>query len=543
LRGEPRVLPVGDGAAAVELGSAIDPAINARVRALDCALQARPFPGLRETVPTYRSLLVLFDRDRTSFEDVRAAVLERLPPPGHEPAPGPVKPIPTVYAGELGPDLAALAAARGLTEAEAIALHASSDYTAFMLGFVPGFAYLGLLPERLASPRLTTPRVRVPAGSVGIAGRQTGVYPVASPGGWNLIGRTSLSFFDAFADPPSLILPGDRVRFVPVAELPAAAGPSSRTRASSGAPAAIEVLEGGVLTTVQDGGRFGHRRLGVTWAGPMDAASHQAANALVGNPEDAAALECTVAGPALAFLAPIHFAVTGADLGPLLERSDLGAWPVPLGVRVFARPGNVLRFSGRRSGCRAYVGFAGGLDVPTVLGSRATDLGSGFGGLEGRALRPGDRLSLGAAPSSRASALGRHAPDISPSGSVRIVFGPQDDHFSPETRALFLSETWQVLTTSDRVGCRLSGRRLEHRGAAEIVSDGMVMGSVQVPPDGQPIVMMADAPTTGGYPKIATVVSADLPKLAQLLPGEGRVSFEASSVGDAWGMASTPSRP
>jgi KipI family sensor histidine kinase inhibitor len=519
----------------VELGDSIDPAVNARVRALDRALQDRPFPGFREAVPTYRSLLVFFDAERAAFEDVRAAVLDRMPPPGDEPAPGPVRRIPTVYGGEHGPDLARLAAARGLSEAEAIAIHASSDYTAFMLGFVPGFAYLGLLPEKLATPRLPTPRVRVPAGSVGVAGRQTGVYPVASPGGWNLIGRTSLVFFDVAADPPSLVCPGDRVRFVPVGELPPASGPASAhrldpsyRRASSPRPAAVEVLEGGVLTTVQDAGRFGRRSLGVTWAGPMDAASHRAANALVSNPPEAAALECTVSGPSLAFLSPVHFAVVGADLGAVLERSDLGPWLVPLAVRVFARPGNVLRFTGRRSGCRAYVAFAGGVDAPLVLGSRATDLGSGFGGFEGRPLRAGDRLSLGSA---RAAASlpppGRPAPHVSSTATVRVVWGPQDDHFTPESRARFVSEQWRVLTTSDRVGCRLGGQRLEHRGAAEIVSDGMAMGSVQVPPDGQPIVMMADAPTTGGYPKIATVLTAELPKLAQLLPGEGRVAFEA----------------
>src|SRR5262249_5263331 len=278
----------------------------------------------------------------------------------------------------------------------AIALHAGREYTAFMLGFKPGFAYLGLVPEALATPRLATPRVRVPAGSVGIAGRQTGVYPVASPGGWNLIGRTSLAFFDALAERPSLIEPGDRVRFVPTAELPpdgrSSSGPDERSRdGRTLAPPAIEVLEGGVLTSVQDGGRFGLRRLGVTWAGPMDPAAHGAANAAVGNPPEAPALECTVAGPALAFLAPVYFAIAGADLGATLERSALGAWPVPCGIRVFARAGNVLRFTGRRAGCRAYVAFAGAIDVPSVLGSRATDLGSGFGGVDGRPLRAGDR--------------------------------------------------------------------------------------------------------------------------------------------------------
>jgi biotin-dependent carboxylase-like uncharacterized protein len=263
----------------------------------------------------------------------------------------------------------------------------------------------------------------------------------------------------------------------------------------------------------------------------MDARSLAAANRAVGNPPGAAALECTVSGPALAFLVPLRFAVAGADLGALLERADLGPWPVPLGASVLARPGNVLRFAGRRSGCRAYVALRGGIDVPAVLGSRSTDLPSGFGGLLGRALRGGECIAVAAAAGGAApleSRPERHGT----SATVRVVLGPQADHFDRETTARFLSSPWRLGSTSDRVGCRLEGEPLRHRGSAEILSDGMVAGSIQVPPDGLPIVMAADGPTTGGYPKIATVLTADLPLLAQLVPGEGEVRFEAVCVED-----------
>jgi antagonist of KipI len=170
----------------------------------------------------------------------------------------------------------------------------------------------------------------------------------------------------------------------------------------------VEVLEPGLLTTVQDAGRAGHRRVGVSGAGPVDARAHAAANRAVGNPPQAAALECTAVGPALAFRAPLRFAVAGADLGAVLERADLGRWPVPLGAGVLARPGNVLRFTGVRSGCRAYVALRGGIDVPVVLGSRATDLASAFGGLAGRALAASDRLGVCAA------AVGGASPRESP---------------------------------------------------------------------------------------------------------------------------------
>jgi biotin-dependent carboxylase-like uncharacterized protein len=230
----------------------------------------------------------------------------------------------------------------------------------------------------------------------------------------------------------------------------------------------------------------------------------------------------------LRFLSATHFALTGADLGAVLYRHDLGAWSVPLGMRVLARPGNELVFTERRRGCRAYLGVTGGLAVPRVLGSRSTDLGSGFGGLGGRALRSGDRLSLGAAQS-RPPALEQWRPPLNVPGPVRVrvVPGPQHDRMEAASLTRFFSESYAVGAASNRLGCRLAGPRLEAVGSAEIVSDGMLPGSIQVPPDGQPIVMLADGPTTGGYAKIATVVSEDLPKLAQLVPGLDEVRFEA----------------
>jgi KipI family sensor histidine kinase inhibitor len=557
---QPRLLPVGDAALSVEFGDAIDPALNARVRGLDRALRDRPFPGFREAAPTYRSLLVLYDPRAVSFAEACAALGALADAAPAADLAGRLVTVPTRYGGDDGPDLAEVARAHGLTEAAAVAAHSSHEYTAFMLGFMAGFAYLGRVAAALETPRRPTPRLRVPAGSVAIAGRQTGIYPATSPGGWNLIGRTSVRLFDPLADPPSLIQAGDRVRFVPVDELPPPAAPTALPPPAR-APA-LEVLEPGLLTTVQDRGRPGWRRAGVGGSGPMDGPALGAANHAVGNAAGAAALECTVAGPRLRFLATTRFALVGGDLSAVLHRDDLGAWPVPLGAAVLARAGNVLAFGARRSGSRTYAAFAGGIDVPEVLGSRSTDLTAGFGGLGGRALRSGDLIALGGRGANdvepRQRDLARVDPHSATSGgpggagepprlderagihsaraddaTVRVILGPQDDHFGPEALAAFLGETYTLAPESDRVGCRLQGPRLAHRGVAEIVTDGMVPGCVQVPPDGQPIVMMAGGPTTGGYPKIATVVSADLPALAQLLPGEGRVRFRAVSVEEA----------
>ncbi|MBN1247493.1 MAG: biotin-dependent carboxyltransferase [Anaerolineae bacterium] len=281
------------------------------------------------------------------------------------------------------------------------------------------------------------------------------------------------------------------------------------------------VLDPGALTTVQDAGRIGWARYGVPPSGPMDAAAFAAANALVGNAPDAAALELTLTGPTLHVWHEALIAVCGAPFELWAGRLSLPMWHA-----VYLRAGTRLRFGQRLGGARAVLAVAGGIIVPPYLGSRATHLMGGFGGYGGRALRAGDRLSTG--PAARRNYLdeaGRvwpldQRPAYTPAPVVRVVLGPQDDHVAPEAIATFLSAAYTVTPASDRMGIRTQGLPLAHRGETGIVSDGVVTGSVQVPPDGRPIVMMVDHQTTGGYPKIATVIRADLPLLAQLLPGD-----------------------
>lgn len=212
----PRILPVGDAAFTVEFGDAVDVALNRQVHALDAALRARPISGVIETVPTYRSLLVIYDPQQTKADSLRGALAQfldmaetRLPPEGR------LVEIPVRYGKAWGPDLADVAAHCGLTPADVIRLHSEPVYTVAMLGFAPGFAYLLGLSRSLATPRLATPRVRVPPGSVGIAGAQTGVYALETPGGWRIIGRATLTMFDPHRDDPFVLHAGDRVRFVP----------------------------------------------------------------------------------------------------------------------------------------------------------------------------------------------------------------------------------------------------------------------------------------------------------------------------------------
>ncbi len=213
----PRFLPAGDSALVVEFGNEISLEINRRVHALAHTLEQEATPGLGEAVPSYRSLLVHYDPLKLSMREARALIFAALE---RESDVSPLEPrlveVPTAYGGEFGPDIAFVAEHSGLSVEEVIRLHSGTLYTVYLLGFTPGFPYLGGLPAQLATPRLATPRQSVPAGSVGIAGPQTGIYPLATPGGWQLIGRTPVVLFDPFRTPPALLRPGNRVRFCPI---------------------------------------------------------------------------------------------------------------------------------------------------------------------------------------------------------------------------------------------------------------------------------------------------------------------------------------
>jgi biotin-dependent carboxylase-like uncharacterized protein len=290
----------------------------------------------------------------------------------------------------------------------------------------------------------------------------------------------------------------------------------------------IRVLDPGAQTTVQDLGRAGHLRYGIPPSGPMDRAALVLANRLVGNGDGAAALECTVVGPRLEIQQACALAVTGAAM-PV---SIAGA-PVPAWATVLVKPGDVVKLGPARAGVRAYVAFSGGLDVPVVLGSRSTYLRGRLGGLGGRPLRRDDVLPLAPAPlPARRRVRDRAIPDLSGAPLVRVVLGPQADRFTDEGIAAFLGSEYEMLPQSDRMGARLRGPRIAHRRGHDIISDGIALGSIQVPGDGQPIVLLVDRQSTGGYTKIATVGSFDIGRLGQVKPGQ-RLRFEALALADA----------
>jgi antagonist of KipI len=290
----------------------------------------------------------------------------------------------------------------------------------------------------------------------------------------------------------------------------------------------VRVLRAGMLTSIQDLGRPGLQRLGIPPSGAMDAFALRVANLLVGNDPGEACLEMTLFGAELEFTGEAVVAVTGGDFG-----GEFNGQPTETWSSFAVRAGDVLTLGRARSGCRAYVGFAGGIDVPLVLGSRSTFLRGGFGGLTGRSLQAGDLVALGSAPGSPPSRRlpTAYRPRYTGEHGLRVLRGPQIDCFHEDVLEQFASAEFMVTADCDRMGYRLAGPALSGR-MADIVSDAVAAGSVQVPGSGHPIVMTADRQTTGGYPKIATVITPDIDLLGQLKAGD-KVRFTPVSLAQA----------
>lgn len=300
----------------------------------------------------------------------------------------------------------------------------------------------------------------------------------------------------------------------------------------------ITVLRPGLLSSFQDLGRYGSQHLGVPVGGAMDSRAHRLANMLAGNTDDEATLEITLTGPALRFDAPGCIAISGAQLGARLN----GA-PVPNNRPLVIRAGDVLDFAGRAAGLRAYIAWHGGIALPAVLGSRSTYLRGGFGGYGGRPLKKGDVLAMRATFSEQGlDALARELGHIqiylpailgaAPRETIRVMRSAHTDLFTASSVDAFFGGEYRIRPDSERMGYRLEGPVLTLKSATQLLSEATSFGSVQVPPDGNPIVLMADRQTTGGYAKIAHVATVDLPAIAQCMPGE-RLRFTECALPDA----------
>lgn len=529
----PRVRPVGERAFLLEV-DALD-----EVLPLHAALAASRPDGVVDLVPAARTLLVRVDPGLLPLTAARAWALAAAADAESGAAiDGPLVDLDIVYDGA---DLDDTARLLGIGADELVRRHSAAQWRVAFTGFAPGFGYLASDDWPFDVPRLESPRTRVPAGAVGLAGGFSGAYPRDTPGGWRLIGTTTAPLFDPDAASPALLAPGSRVRFRPMAQagaaavpldspgtgVPAQAGRSAQDRpVSDGSGASseraldtgIRILEPGLLATLQDLGREGAASVGVAVSGALDRAALRTANRLLGNPEAAAAIEVTMGGLRAVAEANLWVAVTGAWGAVRIdgrEADPYTAHPWPAGAE--------LHLDWFSHGARAYVAVRGGLDGRTALGSRSTDLLAGLGPA---ALRAGDRVGVRddatmPIPVAPPAAWGApHDDEL----ELELAPGPRADWFAPEALSTLYDAVWTVSNHADRVGARLDGPELPRVRAGELPSEAMVPGALQVPPSGRPTILLADGPVTGGYPVIAVVTAACLDLVAQARPGT-RIRF------------------
>ena len=292
----------------------------------------------------------------------------------------------------------------------------------------------------------------------------------------------------------------------------------------------IRILKGGMLTTVQDLGRYGYQSQGFSVAGVMDVRSFKIANLLIDNPENEAVLEFTLIGPTLEFTSDTIIAITGGDFTPTINGK-----PADMYTAIYMKKGDILKFGSARTGTRGYIAFSSYLQIPTVMGSRCTNLKSGIGGFKGRKLKEGDYINFRIKRRYLPFFLSRKlTPDNfeQDSATLRVVLGPQDKMFTKQGIHTFLNEEYTVTGDFDRMGCRLEGPFIASAGTSDIISDGIAYGAIQVPSHGKPIVLLSDRQTTGGYPKIGAVIYADIPKLVQRKT-DHKIRFEAVTIEEA----------
>lgn len=505
-----RFLPCGADALLVEITDTDPDRALAGVLALEARLREAA-PAL-EAVPAARTVLVRWPAGKDPAGARRlVAQLAEAADPGSLPEPTRTVTIPVEYAG---PDLAEVSRLTGLSEAEVIDAHTGTPWRVAFGGFAPGFAYLVGGDPRLEVPRRPEPRTRVPVGAVGLAGRFSGIYPRESPGGWQLLGTTDASLWDPDREPPALLTPGTEVRFLARGSAGRVKTDPDGRRKETPTPA-FEVLATGPLTLFCDDGRPGFANVGVSRSGAADRAAYQLGQRLLGQGYHAAALEVTFGGLVLRAAALAWIALTGAAADATLDGR-----PVGQGAAFVVAPGQELRLGMPDRGLRTYVSVRGGFEAEPVLGSRATDVLSGLGP---PLLRAGDQLSIGPVPAELDFTPVDFAAPTSPPPAtpvLDVIRGPRDDWFTEP--AGLVDASWEVTSESNRVGVRLSGpvldRHPDHTG--ELPSEPMVRGSVQVPPNGQPVVFLADHPVTGGYPVIGVLTPEATDLLAQARPGD-----------------------
>ncbi|MFC9334272.1 5-oxoprolinase/urea amidolyase family protein [Arthrobacter sp. NPDC057009] len=483
------------------------------VLALQEHLTRQPLPGQLEVISAAETVLVLCSHPDAA-RCIRETLLNLVFPPRQQGDSELVR-IEVVYDGE---DLRDVADRCGLTPEAVVNIHSSQTWSAAFTGFSPGLAYLVGENRLLDVPRRSSPRTAVPPGAVALAGKYSTVYPRQSPGGWQIIGHTQAPMWDLGREKPALVMPGTRVTFQPVRAFTSTVATPTRTPENQHDNGrGLRVIRSLPLTLIQDLGRPGHAAIGVSSSGAMDRASLKRANRIVGNAPGAAGIEIVDGGLGVEATDDQVLAVTGAPL-ELRIASVHGQRTVPMAHPFALLVGEVLTLGQPTNGFRSYLAARGGFDSPQVLGSRSTDTMSGLGP---------DPVAAGQIlPVARPKGLhtvGWPEPQPELAGTDATVLdvtpGPRDDWFTGEALTLFGSTDWTAGNELNRVGMRLQGPALQWQKSGELPSEGTIAGSIQVPPNGQPVIFLSDHPTTGGYPVIAVLAEDQLDKAAQIRPG------------------------
>lgn len=520
-------LPAGSTAVLIECGD-LDRALRAFATLV--AARERGELDVTELVPAAETVLVTGGEAQNS-RAVRAKLRRLLSESGSaasHAASGAETVIPVHYQGE---DLDEVATLTGMSPTQLVARHTAASYTVAFTGFAPGFAYLSGGDPLLEVPRRATPRPRILPGSVGLAGPFSGVYPRESPGGWQIIGHTTHRMWNLDREQPAALVAGGRVRFVAERERVRAqhsidstaklGGTAAACTANAAGTPALRVIDPGLQTLIEDAGRPGSAGIGVGVSGTSVPRAYRQASRLVGNRPGAAALELSHGGFAVEAISTTVLACTGAPREARIT-GPFGSRIAPTGQAFRLSVGERLTLSAPTQGLRTVFALRGGVAATPVLASRSRDTLAALGP---EPLKAGDLISAenaGVLPVAAPEPGDTVFPAVGQETPLRIVLGPRDDWFDTASLTRFTEQSWEVTPRSDRVGARLAGIPLtraagfEHR---ELASEGTVLGAIQIPPDGQPVLFLADRPLTGGYPVIATVHKDDLELAAQLAPG------------------------
>lgn len=544
----------------ISFGYEISLPLHEQVMQAKNKIESNPFNGLIETVPAYNCLAVHYDlwqvikKDNTIAETVEQCINTILNTAStvSSQKQSTVLTIPVCFDESLGIDLNELSETLQLSVEEIIHLHSRKIYKVFMTGFTPGFPYMGIVDERLVTKRKASPRLKVEAGSVAIAGSQTGIYPFATPGGWNIIGRTPLSLFVRSKPDPFLLKAGDQVQFIqitkeefdqfidttPIEKKETINYNFITTKKQEEAKQIIRVEQCGFLTTIQDAGRKGYLQYGVPQTGVMDDYSMKLANLLIGNEVTTPVLEITQSPHLFRIMKDCLVAFTGGGLQPIADGNEL-----PLFECLFIKEGTKIELKKQIPGFRLYMAVGGGFEAERFLGSCSTDITISAGGFKGRALKKEDVLcqqhALNAAQTHLQTVLNNRVrlqlninTGFVTAIKIRVVRGIEWHHMTEDAQQMIWDQPFTISPQSSRMGYRLKANSLPSRQSCDIISSPVTTGTVQLTSSGELIVLMADAQTVGGYPRVLQVINADLRILAQKKPGD-TITFEEVSLKEA----------